>query len=178
MAFSWLNSQIFPRSQSTVDLQASSLDLRPYAYGYAATETALPHIRETTQVSLLDRPDDTITALPAPTTAVAHKRSSREHRKPPKEKKTKKSTWFRVKTSFKGTWQRLSRKKKVPPVIGQPTDFKRVGGVEVLAEAVYAQGRAEQTGGDEDDWEDVEEYVCLSYDIVNLLTTGYSHQRF
>jgi hypothetical protein len=153
MALSFLNSRIFPSSWSTTDLNASSQNLN-YNYGYAATDLTLQR-RNPTQVSLLDRPDESITALPSHdfTTDVQDTQGKRETTSQSTQEDKKKSKWIRIKAKAKAKWQQISKMRRREMVIGKPTDFKRVGGVELL---MRPQPRYEAPCQD-DEWDAVPE---------------------
>ncbi|KAF2272707.1 uncharacterized protein EI97DRAFT_483256, partial [Westerdykella ornata] len=90
------------------------------------------------------------------------KREGERKDKKEKEKKSKAkaahpSKWARIKSSLSTTWKRLSARKPAAEtgglIIGAPTDFVHVGGIETLAGGVVGGG-----GGIEEresDWEDV-----------------------
>jgi hypothetical protein len=153
MAFSFLNSRIFPTSESTADLNASTQSLT-YNHRNAATSLTVP-LRNQTQISLLERPDDAITALPAQEIPEetqddqAHEYAASE----PPQGNAKKSRWSRIKEAAKAKWNSIRKKNKRELVIGAPTDFKRVGGSELLL-SPRPQGPHH---GEKDQWDIIKE---------------------
>ncbi|KAF2872535.1 hypothetical protein BDV95DRAFT_606137 [Massariosphaeria phaeospora] len=158
-----INSMIF-RARSAVDLRGQRQGV--YAStAAAATETALPGIREQT----FDQPDDTITALPVAKGAKAvTKGEKKPHRGP-------KAMWAsfvkKVKAPFKGKKSGGEAGGSPEPrelETGWPTDFQHVSGAGVGG-IRGADGRLGGGGqevrpstmgggeGQEDGWEDVEE---------------------
>jgi len=154
MALSFLNSRIFPSSWSTADLRDPPQNINNYNNGYAATELTL-QLRSQTQVSLIDRPDESITALPyhVSTADIQGTQGQRETASQPTQEGKKRSKWIRIKAKARASWSKIATRRKHDMVIGKPTDFKRVGGAELLTKS---QPRSEEPD-QEDEWDTVSE---------------------
>lgn len=164
MSLHFLNSRIFPSSHSTADLHDLSQNIyQTYNYGYAVTEPSL-QFRNPTQISLLDRPDDSITALPPQSSPrdAQDPQGQKDHASGPAPENKKQSKWIRIKASAKAQWNRIAKKRhnfgkstggKHDMVIGYPTDFKRVGGTELLVKPrPKSEGHRQ-----EDEWDVIQE---------------------